>query len=188
MAQSAASAVALHRDAGADAILDRLTTADADADREHAWRLLGAYRGAHGYDAIVRAIGGERSAATRQRLVSALRQSSESGAAATLLSLAKTDPSEHVRAEAVVGYATLAGAAGVPAVIAIATTDASQEVQRRAVSGISRLPPATSVPALLSLARTSVRPAVRKEAVSALGRADDARATAYLEELVRAAN
>jgi hypothetical protein len=184
LAQSAASAVALHRDAGADVILDRLVSADTEADRDNAWRLLAAYRGPHGYDLISRAIAAERNASTRQRLVTALRQSSEPGAMTTLLALAKSDPSDNVRAEAVLGYATLAGASGLPQVIAIATRDASQEVQRRAVSGIARLPQATSVPALLSLARTSDLPAVRKEAVGALGRVDDPRATAYLEEIV----
>lgn len=188
LAQSAASAIALHRDSAADAILDRLVSANGDGDGDNAWRLLAAYRGKHGYAMLARAIAAERNAATRQRLVAALRQSSESEASPTLLSLAKTDPSEHVRAEAVFGYATLAGAAGLPEVTAIATKDASQEVQRRAISGIARLPQQTSVPALLSLARTSPLPTVRKEAVGALGRVDDPRATAYLEELVRLTN
>lgn len=188
IAQSAASAIALHRDDAANAILDRLASADAESDRDNAWRLLAGYRGRHGYDMVARAIAAERNPTVRQRLVSALRQSSEPAAMTTLLSLAKADPSEHVRSEAVVGYATLAGAAGLPQVVDIATTDASQEVQRRAVSGIARLPPSASVPALLSLARTSAPPAVRKEAVGALGRVDDPRATAYLEEIVRLAN
>jgi hypothetical protein len=188
LAQSATSAIALHRDASADVILDRLVSANGEGDRDNAWRLIAAYRGKHGYDKLVRASATERNAVARQKLVTALRQSSESEAPPTLLSLAKTDTSEHVRAEAVLGYATLAGAAGLPEVVAIATKDPSQEVQRRAVSGISRLPQSTSVPALLSLARTSSLPAVRKEAVGALGRVDDPRATAYLEELVRLTN
>ncbi|MEO8481390.1 MAG: HEAT repeat domain-containing protein [Acidobacteriota bacterium] len=184
LAQSAASAIALHRDLAADAILDRLVSADAEGDRDNAWRLLAGYRGKHGYDMVARAITAERNATTRQRLVAALRQSSEPAAMTTLLSLAKTDPSEHVRAEAVFGYATLAGATGLANVLEIATKDTSPEVQRRAVSGVARLPPSASVPALLSLARTSAVPAVRKEAVGALSRMDDPRATAYLEELV----
>jgi hypothetical protein len=184
LAQSAASAIALHHDAGADAILDRLVLADTESDRDNAWRLLAGYRGKHGYDVVARAIAAEGNATARQRLVTALRQSSEPAAMATLLSLAKTDASEHVRSEAVLGYAALAGTTGLPQVVEIATKDASQEVQRRAVNGIARLPQSTSVPALLSLARTSSLPAVRKEAVGALGRVDDPRATAYLEEIV----
>jgi hypothetical protein len=184
LAQSAASAIALHRDAGADALLDRMVAADAESDRDNAWRLIAAYRGRHGYDMLTRAIAAERNPGTRQRLVAALRQTSEPAAQEVLLSLATTDASEHVRSEAVIGYATMAGTKGLPQVVAIATKDTSEEVQRRAVSGIARWPPSTSVPALLSLARTSNAPAVRKEAVSALGRIDDPRALAYLEELV----
>jgi len=184
LAQSAASAIAMHRDVGADPILDRLVTADIESDRDNAWRLLAGYRGRHGYDMLTRAIAAERNASTRQRLVSALRQSSDAGAVTTLLTLAKSDPSEHVRAEAVAGYAALSGVSGLPQVIEIATKDVSQEVQRRAVSGVARLPQPSSVPALLTLARTSALPAVRKEAIGALSRTDDPRATAYLEEIV----
>jgi hypothetical protein len=184
LAQSAATAIALHRDAGADGILDGLAAQGTDGDRDAAWRLLAAWRGRHGYDALTRAIAAERTASVRQRLVSALRQSPEPAAATSLLALARTDENEHVRAEAIAGYAVAAGPASLQAVLDIAAKDKSADVQRRAVGSIARFPSSTSVPALLTLARTSTLPAVRKEAVAALSRADDPRAMAYLEELV----
>jgi hypothetical protein len=184
-AQSAITAIALHRDAGADALLDRLMASGADTDlRDSATRALAAYRGHHGFEQVSRAMAAERNASARQRVVSALRQSSDPEAAQTLLTIAQTDTSERVRAEAVLGYAVLAGAPGVPRVIDLASKDASPDVQRRAVSGIARLPSDVSVPALLSIARSSATAPMRKEAVAALTRADDPRATKYLEEIV----
>lgn len=184
-AQAATTAIALHRDAGADAILDRLFAPGAEPDlRDNAARALALYRGRHGYDAVRRAIDAEHDASTRQRLVAALRLSREPEAPAALLQIARTDASEHVRAEAIQGYAALSGNAGLQNVVGVATSDASADVQRRAVSSLSRLTPDVGVPALLSLARTSTNATIRKEAVGALSRVDDPRATAYLKELI----
>jgi hypothetical protein len=184
-AQSAITAIAQHRDTGADAWLDRLMASGADTDlRDNAARALAAYRGHHGFEQVSRAIAGEPNAQARQRLVSALRQSSDPAAAQTLLTLAQTDANEHVRAEAILSYAVLAGAPGIPRVIDLATKDASADVQRRAIGGVARLPADVAVPALLAVARGNTAFAMRKEAVAALSRADDPRATAYLEEIV----
>ncbi len=184
-AQSAITAVAQHRDAGADAILDRLMASGADSDlRDNATRALAAYRGHHGFEQVSQAIAAEGNAQARQRLVSALRQSGDPAAVQTLLTIAQTDANEHVRAEAVLGYAMLAGAPGIPRVIDLATKDTSADVQRRAIGGVARLPSDVSVPALLSVARSNTAFAMRKEAVAALSRVDDPRATAYLEEIV----
>lgn len=184
-AQSAITAIAQHRDAGADALLDRLMASGADTDlRDNATRALAAYRGHHGFEQVSQAIAAEHNVQARQRLVSALRQSSDPAAVQTLLTIAQSDANEHVRAEAIFGYAVLTGAPGVPRVIDLANKDASADVQRRAVSGVSRLPADVSVPALLSVARSSATFAMRKEAVAALSRANDPRATAYLEEIV----
>jgi HEAT repeats len=183
---SAVTAIALHRDAAADAMLDRLAAPDTDADiRDTAARAQARWRGAYGFHEVLRAITTERNTSIRQRLVAALRQSPVPAATGELLRIARSDENDRVRAEAVLGYAILAGRAGIDAVLDIAARDPSSEVQRRAVAGIARLPAYEGVPTLLSLARTTANQTLRKESVGALSRSDDPRAIAYMEELVR---
>ena len=185
LTRSALSAIALHRDAGANAILDRFATATTGTElRQHAITLLGSYRGAHGFTMLQKLLQGERTSATRVELVNAIGQTREAGTVGALRGLLKdTDPK--VRSAAVYNFAVRGQQAVVPEVTAIIDNDADINVRKRAVSGLGRLPAETAIPMLIQIARTNKNPEVQKQAVSLLSQSKDPRAIAYMEELLK---
>ena len=185
-AESAISALSLHRDATASAVLDRLSSRDSDrALRRQAFSALARTRGARGLQQLRTLLANEPDTDMRQALTVAIAESPEPDATAALLTLARNDTTANVRADAANRYVRRAGAAGLPDAMALLNAERDDNVKRRIVNGIAELPPSVSTPALLALARTHTNLVVQKEAVSALSRSKDAAALSYLEELVR---
>jgi hypothetical protein len=185
LAVAAVAAIALHRDAAADAPLDRLIAEDRPevlARQAATW--MGVARGAHGFEALTGALGRATDPRRRQMLVTALGQSRQPKTADALLTLARTDPDAAIRAEAVHWYARQPSPGVLGNVMGIITGDTEDVVRRRAVSSLGLIAADSGVPALIQLARTGPTPVIRKEAVSTLARTTDARARAFLEELV----
>jgi len=184
LASSALSAIAYHRDPGADTILDRLADSTSTL-RSSAINRLGSDRGAHGFDKLKTMLAAERESSARQSLVSAIGSTRQPGTADLLLNLARTDTDPKVRASAVSSYARIAGPAGISNVVAIIESDRDDSVKTRAVSGLSNLPNNAGIDPLLKVARSSKNLVVTKAAVSALSNSKDPRAIAYMEELVK---
>jgi HEAT repeats len=186
LAEGALDAIALHRDAAADVVLDRTLLSNADANlRQRAASSLASVRGAHGFETLRKAIDAERDANQRRSLVTSLGQTRQPSTAEALLAFARTDMDPRLRAEAVYWYAQRAGQAGVSNVLAIIDRDADDNVKQRAVSGLGRINDATSVQTLIDLARTSKSLPVKKQAVTMLGQSKDSKAVAFLEQLLR---
>lgn len=182
----ALSAVALHREPVADAILDRLATTHFDTGlRRQARSLLGSVRGAHGFGTLRRLLEQERLPEIRRQLVTALGQSRQPATAEVLLGVARQDSDSKVRAEAAYWLPQRGEARVISDVLAIIEQDTNDTVRQRAVQGLARRPAAESTLVLIQLAGTNANPVVRKEAVRALGRSKDPRAIAFLEELIR---
>ena len=185
LVSSAVSAIAYHRDAGADPILDRIAADHRDSDIRHqAASRLARYRGAHGVAAIAQLISTAREVNERRSLTSYLGSSQDPSVVAALRRLT-TDGDKDVRSEAIYYYILRAGAQAVPDALKTFASDKDENVRKRAVSAIGRLPADVAIPNLLQLARTSTDPVVRKQAVSALSQSKDPRAVAYLEELIK---
>ena len=186
VALAAVAAIALHRDAAADAPLDRLLAAEdgPEAVVRQAALWLGSARGGHGFETLSTALGRATDSRRRRMLVTALGQSRQPKTADALLTLARTDPDPAIRAEAVHWYARQASPGVLGNVMGIITGDTEDVVRRRAVSSLGLIAADSGVPALIQLARTGPTPVIRKEAVSTLARTTDARARAFLEELV----
>jgi HEAT repeat protein len=186
LSEAAVSAIALHRDAAADTILDRLATGPTNNDlRKQARTALGSTRGAHGFDILQKLIAAEQVIDIRRQLVSALGQTRQPGTADALLQIARRDTDARTRAEAIYWVPQRGGQRVVADVRGIMAADPSDDVRQRAVKGLARLPTEESIPLLIDLARTDKSPLVRKEAVSALSSSRDPRALAYLETLVK---
>ena len=185
VASSALSALGAHRDAGADAILDRIAAGDRDSHlRQSAISLIGSLRGAAGFSTLQRLLAAERAPEQRRQLTAALGQTRESGTVDVMRTLAR-DADAKVRAEAVYWFAVRGGDAVAAEVLKQIESDPDAAVKRRALSGLSRLPNNAAIPQLIQLARTSADPVVRKEAVSVLSRSTDPRAMAFMEELIK---
>jgi HEAT repeats len=185
LATASVRAIALHRDAGADVILDRVATNERETNlRQQALSSLGRLRGAHGFATLRALLAEERAPEMRRRLVAAIGDTREPGTVAALRALLR-DPEAAVRAEAVYYFAVRGGAAVVQDVRAIVEGDAEMNVRTRAVSGLARLPESAAVPVLIDLVTTSRHLDVRKKATSALGQSKDARAAAFLQGLLK---
>ncbi len=185
VALAAIPAIALHRDAAADPVLDRLLAEDTpDTVVRQAATWMGLARGAHGLASLTAALGRATDPRRRRMLVTAVGQSRQPKTAAVLLALARTDPDAAIRAEAVHWYARQASPGVLADVMGVITGDRDDAVKRRAVSSLGVIAADSGVPALIQLARTGPSPVIRKEAVSTLARTNDARARAFLEELV----
>jgi hypothetical protein len=182
---SAVSAMALHHDAAAEAILTRITTTDPDTTlrRQAGTRL--ASRSIRGFEEVRKLVGSEQNDSLRRSWVTALGQTRFPATAETLLALAKSDRDATVRGDAIYYYASAGGPAGIANVIAIAQNDADDRVKTRAVQGLATLPDAERVDPLISLARTSTNAAVRKQAVTALSASRDPRAMAFIEAILK---
>lgn len=184
LTRAALDAIALHRDPGADSILDRIATGTNSELRQQAISLLGARRGAHGFATLQKLLQGERVSGSRVELVNAIGQTREPGTVGALRGLLKdTDPK--VRAAAVYSFAIRGGPPVISEVTAVVDNDADVNVRKRAVSGLGRLPADTSIPLLIQIARKNQSPEVQKQAVSLLSQSKDPRAIAYLEEILK---
>lgn len=185
-AESAISALSLHRDAAATAVLDRLSVRGGERTlRRPAFNALARTRGAHGLQQLQTLLASEVDTDMRQALTTAIAESPQPEATAALLALARDEPAANVRGDAANRYVRRAGQAGVTNALALLNTERDDNVKRRIVNGIADLPPSISTPALLNLARTNTNLAVQKEAVNALGRSKEPAALSLLEELVR---
>ncbi len=187
LAESAVSAMALHQDASALPVLDRLSsTATADAAlRRQAASGLAAHRGAEGFDRVVALIKTERGRDLRRSFVGALAQSPNEKATSVLLEIARTDADASVRGEAAMRYIRRAGQPALSTALAMLDKETDDEVKRRVIAGIGSLPESVAAPTLIQLAKTHPSVVVRKDAVSALGRFSDPQARALLEDLLR---
>ena len=185
LASRALSAIALHKDPGADAILERIADDRVETTlRSSALSLLATARGAQGLSVLQRQLKAETQPEPRRQLTSAIGQSREPGAVQVLRPLLK-DPDPKVRAEAVYRYSTLAGPAVANEILALIESETVDNVRTRAVSSIAQWPRGEGIPQLVTLARSSKDPAVRKQAVSSLSNSRDPRAVAYMEELLK---
>jgi hypothetical protein len=184
LAEAAVTAISLHADDAADAMLERLLAPDFPAAvRQRALAALAGNRGAHGFEAVIAALP-RVSEASAQAAIAALVENPDPRVAPALLRLTQQDPVAAIRAAAVAAYARRAGAAALPDVLAVVANDSADTVKRRAVSAIGTMPGSEPLDSLIALARGSGSLAVRKEAVSVLSRSADPRARQVLEAIV----
>lgn len=101
-----------------------------------------------------------------------------------LIQLARTDPSVHVREQALFWLAQKAGARATAAISDAIVNDPDTNVKKRAVFALSQLPKDEGVPKLIEIARTQRNPEVRKQAFFWLGQSKDPRALAFFEEIL----
>ena len=186
LADSAISAIALHRDAAADGALDRMIApAQPENIRRQAAFWLGNARGRHGYEALARMVKEDPSAAVRERVVFALAQNKEPAAMTAVVRAAKEDKSAHVRGQALSWLAQRGGRQAAEAAIRDSiANDADVEVKKKAVFALTQIPDGGGVAMLIELVRGNRNDAVQKQAMFWLGKSKDARAMQFYEQLL----
>jgi hypothetical protein len=188
LADSAISAIALHRDPAADASLDRLILADKPENvRRQAAFWLGNARGRHGYEALAKLLREDPSEKVREHAISALAQSREGDAIPTVARVAREDRIPHVRGQALQWMARRAPRQAAEAAIRRAIDeDPDAGVKRQATQALTQIPDGGGIPLLIEIARASKHEAVRKQALQTLSRSKDARASRFFEDVLAA--
>ncbi len=182
----AVMAIALHADAAADQMLERMALGgDPTRLAESAVFWMGAARGRAGFEGIRRVLDRSTSEEVREKAVFAVSISKEPGATDTLLQLAKSDRSAKVRGQAIFWLGQKAGAKVAETIVAAVKDDPDTDVKKRAVFALSQLPKDEGVPRLIDVARTNRNTEVRKQAMFWLGQSKDPRALAFFEEVLR---
>jgi hypothetical protein len=184
----ALSAIALHNDPSADAVLDRyLQPNQPETLRLRAVSWMGSYRGRHGFEAIKKIIAEDPDSRVRERAVSALASSKEPEAGPLLVSLVRGDQNARIREQAISALASSRrpGPPPVDILKEVIQTDPDPQVRRRAVSALVSIPDGQGIPLLIELVKTTHDADVRKQAMNSLGASRDPRATAFFEEVLK---
>ena len=136
-----------------------------------------------GYDALVRLRDAEN-ASFREHLTFCFSQSKVAEAPATLIDMAKNDPSPRVRGQALFWIAQKARKKADADIIRTATDDPDLEVKKKAVFALSQIPNGEGVPDLIRVAQENKNREVRKQAMFWLGQSKDPRALAFFEKVL----
>jgi HEAT repeat protein len=184
--EPALSAIALHDDPSADAVLERFAApGSSEKLRKQAFFWLGNARDRRGYEVLRNMAAKEESEEIRRHLTFAFSQSKVPDATETLLEMAKRDASPSVRGQALFWLAQKAGRKAASAIENAIRNDPETEVKTRAVFALTQMPKDEGIPLLIQVARTNRNPQVRKKAVFWLGQSRDPRALAFIEEVLR---
>ena len=161
-AETAVSAIALHRDPAADAALDRLLLPDQPENiRRQASFWLGSARGRHGYESLARVLREDPSDKVREHAIFALTRSKEADAIHAVARAARDDRAPHVRGQAVFWLAKRATRPVAEAAIRRALDDDPDlSVQRQATHALTQMPDGAGIPLLIQVARTHKNEAV----------------------------
>ncbi|MCC7177391.1 MAG: HEAT repeat domain-containing protein [Acidobacteria bacterium] len=116
--------------------------------------------------------------------LAALSMHADPSATTTLLDVAKSGGSSHVRGQALFWVAQRAGERAAPAIAEAIERDPDTEVKKKAVFALSQLPKDEGVPRLIEVAEHHSNTAVRRQAMFWLGQSKDPRALAFFERIL----
>ncbi len=183
--EPAITAIALHEDFAADALLERFVAPGQEIGvRKQAAFWMGNTRGRRGYEVLKRMVADDASDEFREHAVFALSQSEEPEATDVIVGLARGDRSPEVRGQALFWLSQKAGRAAAGAITRAIDEDPETDVKKKAVFALSQLPKDEGVPLLIDVAKKNRNPAVRKQAMFWLGQSQDPRALAFFEEVL----
>ena len=183
--EAAASALALHRNAGADAALIDLASPRYVSElREQALFWLGSARGRPGFEAVARVVESEADEEILQAAVNALAESPVEEAGALLVRLSRAHRDPEIRGEALFWLAEKGHPQAVEVILAALDNDPDEEVREQAVFALSQLPKGEGVPYLVKIGREHRDREIRKQAILWLTESDDPRAAAFIDKML----
>jgi HEAT repeat protein len=183
---SAVMAIALHKDAAADAALLRLLApAQSESVRKKALFWSAQTRGRPGFELVRRMMRDDPSLDVRKHAVFALTQSREPEVVPVLVETARSNPDGEVRGQALFWLAQRASKEAGTAITRAIADDPDTKVKERAVFALSQLPKEEGVPLLINVAKTTGNPAVRKKAMFWLGQSKDPRALEFFASILK---
>ncbi|MGH9523664.1 MAG: HEAT repeat domain-containing protein [Terriglobales bacterium] len=185
-ADGAVLAIAMTKDASADAALDQLIDAkQPEWLRKKVAFWLGMERGASGLNKLLALMKSDQNDSFRKELVFPISQSKAPGAEDELMRIAKEDSSTGVREQAIFWLAQRAGAKVAAMIKDTVDNDPNTEVKKRAVFALSQMPTDQGIPLLIQVAKNNANSQVRKQAIFWLGQSHDPRALDYIESVLK---
>jgi len=186
LADTALTAIAYHKDAGADAALQRFIAPQQPRKlREQAAFWLGSARGQRGFEIVRDAVRNDSDPKFREEATFAISESQVPEAQSELIRMARRDSDREVRSQALFWLAKSAGEKAAGAISDAIENDPDTEVKKKAVFALSQMDHNEGVPLLINVAKTHKNPAVRKEALFWLGQSGDPRALDYIESILK---
>lgn len=116
--------------------------------------------------------------------LAALSMHGDPSATTTLLGVARSGGTSHLRGQALFWVAQRAGERAAPAIAEAIERDPDTEVKKKAVFALSQLPRDEGVPRLIGVAEHHSNTAVRRQAMFWLGQSKDPRALAFFERIL----
>lgn len=139
LAEHAASAIAMHAGAEADAALEKLLAREQpEAMRSAAARWLGTTRGRRGLDALKPVLASDPSEKVRRSAIRSLSSNREPEALKMVIAAADHDPSRDVRRDAISTLRSFPDGQGVPALIQMARAHRDAELRKSAMSALGQ--------------------------------------------------
>lgn len=183
---NALTALALHQDPAAEAVLLRLLKSPQPKDtRNQAAFWLASEHGRKGYEAVRDAIRSDSDSKFRREAVFALSESDEPDAQQEMIRLAHEDRDSDVRGQSLFWLAQKAGRKVGAVITDVIENDPDTDIKKKAVFALTQMDHDEGVPLLIQVARTNKNPVVRKEAIFWLGQSEDPRALDYIESILK---
>jgi hypothetical protein len=180
----ALAAIAYHKDARADAVLEKraLDASLSKSARQQAIFWAGNARGEAGYRLLERILASEPSGALREHAVFALTQTHVPGAVDRIKRVAVEDRNRDVRAQALFWLAQTKSEGAGDWILARLDAEEDEHVREQAVFALSQLPDGTD--RLLAVLKSKRDLETIRRALFWLGQSDDPRALQEIEKIL----
>lgn len=153
--------------------------------RESAVFWLGNYGDARSLAILKDVFAKVQEVGVKKQVVFALQLSKQKEALGELVRIAKNEPNEDIRKNAIFWLGQKASAESIKALKEIVDEPKEEsKLKDQAVFAISQLPKEKSVPMLIDIAKTNKSPSVRKKAIFWLGQTGDDAALKFFEEIL----
>jgi len=153
--------------------------------RESAVFWLGNYGDSKSLSSLKEIFAKAQDTGVKKQVVFALQLSKQKEAVEELIRIAKNEPSQDIRKNAVFWLGQKASAESIKALKEIVDgPEEESKLKEQAVFAISQLPKEKSVPMLIDIAKTNKSPSVRKRAIFWLGQTGDESALKFFEEIL----
>lgn len=184
-AGEAYASLALHRNSGADAALEKLASAPRSAkERDQPIFWLGQRRGARGVQFLSGLATSDPDEDIREKALFSLSQSRQPEAVETVLEAARSDKSAKVRGHALFCLSQTGSPQAGPAILEAIRTDPAEPARKQGIFALSQLRGGEGIPMLITLGRESEDREIRREVIFWLSQSKDPAAVAFIDKFL----
>lgn len=179
------AALALHRNSGADAALEKLASAPRSAkERDQPIFWLGQRRGPRGVQFLSGLATSDPDEDIREKALFSLSQNRRPEAVETVLEAARSDKSAKVRGHALFCLSQTDSPKAGPAILEAIKTDPAESTRKQGVFALSQLEDGQGTPMLIQLGRETEDRDLRREVIFWLSQSKDPAAVAFIDKFL----